>query len=165
MLRWRATVATIYIALLALASQGWAEPAGDTSQLAKLAWLEGNWRGPLGRDEIEERWSAPDAGSIVASVRFTRDGTTRMFELITIQARNGTLELNLQQFRADLTSIKSEPEALRLKHLDDRRAEFASNHGAGGLAGVAYELTQEGRLRIEVSLSEGPEFATELDRL
>jgi Domain of unknown function (DUF6265) len=59
--------------------------------MAQVAWIAGVWMGTMGSSAIEERWTPPAGGSMLAISRTVRDGLMSAFEFLCIVERNGGL--------------------------------------------------------------------------
>jgi hypothetical protein len=76
-----------------------AAPAGEraaargspAASIARVAWIAGTWTSTSGLRTIEERWSPPAAGTMLATARTLRDGRMTGFEFLCISERDGTL--------------------------------------------------------------------------
>ena len=72
-----------------------APPASDVrgvaAGIASLAWLVGDWEGPLGASTVQERWSPAAGGAMLAISRTTRASTMSAFEFLCIAERAGSL--------------------------------------------------------------------------
>jgi hypothetical protein len=64
-------------------------PAAAT--VAQAAWLAGVWTGASGTLTVEERWTPPSGGSMLAIVRTMRGGAMTGFEFVCITEREGGL--------------------------------------------------------------------------
>ena len=73
----------------AAASQELPKPAD--AKVAQLAWLAGSWSGTAGASTIEEHWTAPAGGAMLAVARTIRDGRLRAFEYLRIVEKGSTL--------------------------------------------------------------------------
>jgi hypothetical protein len=74
--------------------------AADTSQSARkaisatigqVAWMEGAWIGKDGGVTVEERWTPPAGGAMLAVSRTVKDGRMVGFEFLRIVERDGGL--------------------------------------------------------------------------
>jgi len=65
------------------------QPARATME--QVAWIGGTWTGTLGSSSIEERWTPPAGGSMMAISRTLRDGLMSAFEFLCIVERDGGL--------------------------------------------------------------------------
>jgi hypothetical protein len=59
--------------------------------IAQVAWISGVWVGQRGESTVEERWTPPAAGSMMATSRTLRDGVVSEFEFLCIVERDGGL--------------------------------------------------------------------------
>jgi len=106
---------------LILAS-GWcvAQPAATVDQ---LGWMTGTWQTALGPNTLEENWVAPSGGSMAAMVRMY-GATTSMFEVFTIEEKDGTLAMTVQQWGSGFTPRQPEAQHLILSEIGDQRVMF-----------------------------------------
>jgi hypothetical protein len=68
-------------------------PAAQKAQatMAQVEWIAGVWSGARGNTTIEERWTPPAGGSMLAISRTLRDGLQSAFEFLCIVERDGGL--------------------------------------------------------------------------
>jgi hypothetical protein len=59
--------------------------------MAQVEWIAGVWSGARGSSTIEERWTPPAGGSMLAISRTLRDGLQSAFEFLCIVERDGGL--------------------------------------------------------------------------
>ena len=59
--------------------------------MAHVAWIAGVWTGAMGSSTLEERWTPPAGGSMLAVSRTLRDGLMSAFEFLCIVERDGGL--------------------------------------------------------------------------
>ena len=105
-----------------LLASGWcaAQPAASIDQ---LAWMTGTWEAALGPNTLEETWVAPTGGSIAAMVRMYGESTS-MFEVITIEEKDGTLAMTVQQWDSGFEPRMPEAQQLILSEISDQRVMF-----------------------------------------
>lgn len=78
----RLPFAVLAAALLSLAAVGTAQ-----DELASLRFMQGCWRGAFGVNaEIEETWTSPEGGVMLATTRYRRAGRVVSWEFSRIQA-------------------------------------------------------------------------------
>ena len=134
--------------------------ANQSATINSLAWMEGRWAGSTGESYLEETWSAPSAGTMVAAVRMTTGDETNMVEMIIINEEEGGLTLRLQQY-----SRKHEPrfpaQPLRMTAQTSDSVTFEAV-GPGGLKKITYSRPTDDEFNIEVLLTEGREFVAPL---
>ena len=112
---------TLIFTSLLLAS-GWcaAQPAASVDQ---LTWMTGTWQTALGPNTLEENWAAPAGGSIAAMIRMYGESTS-MFEVITIEEKDGTLAMTVQQWNTGFEPRMPEAQRLILSEISDQRVMF-----------------------------------------
>jgi hypothetical protein len=105
-----------------LLASGWcaAQPAASIDQ---LTWMTGTWQVALGPNTLEENWVAPAGGSIAAMVRMYGESTS-MFEVITIEEKDGTLAMTVQQWDSGFEPRLPEAQQLILSEISDQRVMF-----------------------------------------
>src|SRR5919108_3903399 len=64
--------------------------AGQTD-ISRIAWLAGTWQGGDGPLRIEERWTEPAGGAMLAVSRTIKGDRMVAFEFLRIVERNGAL--------------------------------------------------------------------------
>jgi hypothetical protein len=83
------------VGLIALSAQG--GPAAQERRpparaaLRDIAWLAGNWSGRAGETELEERWTLPAGGAMLAVSRTIKANRMIGFEFLRIVEREGGL--------------------------------------------------------------------------
>jgi hypothetical protein len=116
-------------------------PTPAKSTIGDLAWLAGNWvgtRGAEGTISIEERWSPPLGGAMLAVSRTVSRGRMGAFEFLRIVERDGGLVYIAQPGGAPPTEFV-------LTELSKTRAVF-DNPRHDYPKRIAYELSAEGGL-------------------
>lgn len=81
-------------------------------RLENIAWIAGTWHGEAFGGQVEEIWSEPSAGSMMACFKFINDGKVSFYEIETIREVNSTLILQLKHFRHDLKGWESKDETI-----------------------------------------------------
>ena len=82
---WRTAVA------LAEAGRRDGQVKATKAAIADVAWIAGGWTGSTGPVSVEERWTTPAGGAMLAVSRTVRDSKMIAFEFLRIVERNGTL--------------------------------------------------------------------------
>ena len=88
----RVSIAVIFVAVLVCGVSGASmqvKPA--KASIADVAWIAGAWTGSAGPVSLEERWTAPAGGAMLAVSRTLKDSRMVAFEFLRIVERNGTL--------------------------------------------------------------------------
>jgi len=134
-----------------IASLARAQPAASIDQ---LDWMTGNWAGQLGPNQLEENWIATEGGSIAAMVRMTGNGSTSMFEMITIEESDGTLVLHIQQFDPGFEARTPEPQEMILQEITHNSVLFRAV-SQGGMASLGYSNPEPDSFVIHVGRPDG----------
>ena len=94
--------------------------------LKDVAWLTGRWLGEGFGGTLEETWSPPLGGAMVATFRLVKDGKPAFYEMCWIREKNGTLEYNVKHFHPDLVGweAKGEHVTFPLVKIDEQGAHF-----------------------------------------
>jgi len=125
-------------------------PAPAKAAIGDVAWLAGAWvgtRGTGGATSIEERWSPPLGGAMLATSRTVSRGKLRAFEYLRIVERDGGLVYIAQPNGAPPTEFV-------LTELGATRAVF-ENPRHDSPQRIVYELSAEGRLSASIGQARG----------
>lgn len=119
--------------LLACATAAYGQPptAGTTPAKAavdQLAWITGAWTGTLGDRTIEQHWSAPRAGSMIAMYRSIRDNRPTLYELLAMEQEGDGVVLRIKHFAPGAGMVGQEAKDESMNHalvrVDQRTAVF-----------------------------------------
>jgi hypothetical protein len=118
-----------------------ATPAqGIKATVDQLSWVAGAWTGTLGDRTIEQHWSAPLAGSIIAMYRSIQANRPTLYELLAIEQEGEGVVLRIKHFApgAGLVGREAKDESINhtLVKLDNRTAVFE-----GGSVGSSTRIT------------------------
>lgn len=90
------------------------------ARISQLAWLGGTWVGTTASGTIEERWTPPAGGSMLAISRTIRNGVMSAFEFLCLVEREGGLVYqampNGRQPATDFRLTKLEPDSLTFEN-------------------------------------------------
>ena len=103
------------------------ESAGSPkADLTAVAWIAGHWRGEALGGVVEEIWSPPLGGSMMASFKLVVDNQVKFYELETITQHNDTLILKLKHFSSNLHGweVKEETVDFKLVKVTDNKVFF-----------------------------------------
>ena len=131
-------------------AQDIALPAPAKAAIGDLAWLAGAWvgtRGVEGATSIEERWSPPLGGAMLAVSRTVSRGTMGAFEFLRIVERDGGLVYIAQPGGAPPTEFV-------LTEMGGTRAVF-ENPRHDYPKRIVYELSAEGGLSATIGSTKG----------
>ena len=81
-----------------------------TGQLEDLAWLTGRWSGEGFGGWLEEIWSPPAGGAMVATFRMLSEGQPVFYEICLIAEENKTLVYKVKHFNPDLKGWEEKEE-------------------------------------------------------
>lgn len=100
----------------------------------QLAWVTGAWTGTLGDRTIEQHWSAPLAGSMIAMYRSIRDNRPTLYELLAMEQEGDGVVLRIKHFAPGTGLVGREAKDESMDHalvrLDQRAAVFEGGTAA-----------------------------------
>jgi len=100
----------------------------------QLAFVTGAWTGTLGDRTVEQHWSAPLGGSIIAMYRSIQANRATLYELLAIEQEGEGVVLRIKHFAPGpgLVSREAKDESVnnRLVSLDGRTAVFEGGDAA-----------------------------------
>jgi len=127
-----------------------AMPAPAKAAIGDLAWLVGAWvgtRGTTGTTSIEERWSPPKGGAMLAVSRTVSRDTMSAFEFLRIVERNGGLVYIAQPGGAAPTEFVLTELGAQRAVFDNPRHDYPKR--------IVYELSAEGGLSATIGFAKG----------
>ena len=130
-----ATALAVALALpAALEAQAPAAPAPAPSAapvkatVDQLGWVTGAWTGTLGERTIEQHWSAPLAGSIIAMYRSIQANKATLYELLAMEQDGDGVALRIKHFAPGVGLVgqeaKDESQNHTLVKIEERMAVF-----------------------------------------
>jgi hypothetical protein len=122
----------IAIALAANASFA----AGPAATVSQLGWMTGTWSAPAGPNTLEENWVVPSNGSMAALVRMTSASGISMWEVITIEEKDGSLVMNVQQWNKGFEP-RAAVQTLELAEITENSVNFNAV-SEGGMKSLGY---------------------------
>jgi len=81
-------------------------------KLENIAWIAGTWRGEAFGGIVEEIWSEPSGGSMMASFKLINDGKVSFYEIEIIREVENSLILQLKHFNNDLKGWETKDETV-----------------------------------------------------
>jgi hypothetical protein len=138
---------------------------GLKATVDQLSWITGAWTGTLGERTIEQHWSAPLAGSIIAMYRSIQANRPTLYELLAIEQEGEAVVLRIKHFApgAGLVSREAKDESINhtLVKLDGRTAVFEGT-GAASTTRITFASPDAATLTITVARQrEGKPASTE----
>jgi hypothetical protein len=138
------TPSMVIVALVAGCSLA---PALDAPRIRDLAWMSGTWRGEVQGVAMEETWTAPDGGMMLALHKDVQGGRVTDWEFLRIEAQPDGLVY--------LASPKGAPATpFHLVALEGERAVFA-NPEHDYPKRILYWRTADGSLHAAIDGGEG----------
>jgi hypothetical protein len=125
-------------------------PAPARAAIGDMAWLAGAWvgtRGAQGATSIEERWSPPLGGAMLAVSRTVSRGRMGAFEYLRIVERDGGLVYVAQPGGAAATEFVLTELTTTRAVFDNPRHDYPKR--------IVYELSAEGVLRATIGFTKG----------
>jgi hypothetical protein len=122
-------------------------PAPAKAELAAVTWIGGDWTGTMGAMAIEERWSPPAGGAMLATARTVSKGRMVAFEFLRIVERDGGLVYIAQP-------NGSPPTEFVLTEASEGRAVF-ENPRHDFPQRIVYERADENGLRASIGYCRG----------
>ncbi len=82
------------------------------AKLENIAWISGTWHGEAFGGQVEEIWSEPSGGSMMATFKLVVDGAVGFYEIEIIRELNNTLILQLKHFTPSLKGWETKDETI-----------------------------------------------------
>ena len=82
------------------------------ADLSAIAWIAGHWRGEALGGIVEETWTTPLDGSMMAAFKLSVNGQVKFYELETIVEEKDTLILRLKHFSSNLHGWETKDETV-----------------------------------------------------
>lgn len=120
----------------------------------QLGWVAGAWTGTLGGRTIEQHWSAPLGGSIIAMYRSVQADRATLYELLAMEQDGEGVVLRIKHFAPGPGLVGQEAKDESLNHslisLDGRTAVFEASVD-GGPVRITFRSPDPGALNITVA--------------
>lgn len=116
-------------------------------KIEELSWITGNWKGNAFDGIVEENWSEPSGGSMMATFKLIVDNKVVFYELEIIREINNTLVLQLKHFNSDLVGWETKEETIDfpLIELTENKAVFE---------GMIFERISATQMNVSVDLKQ-----------
>jgi hypothetical protein len=118
----------VTLALAVLIGQTQAGTPSAKATVEQLGWVAGAWTGTLGERTIEQHWSAPLAGSIIAMYRSIQANKPTIYELLAIEQEGDGVVLRIKHFTPGPGLVgreaREQSENNRLVKIEARAAVF-----------------------------------------
>lgn len=136
----------VTLALAFAASTAFA--AGPPAKITDLAWMTGTWSTALGANTLEENWTTAANGNIASMVRMSGPTGVSMWEVITIEEKDGSLVMNIQQWNAGFVPRSPAAQKMELVEIGDKRVKFKAVT-EGAMTTLGYSRGTDGSFIIE----------------
>jgi len=114
-------------------------------KLENITWISGTWHGEAFGGKIEEIWSKPSGGSMMASFKLINDGTVSFYEIEIIREVENSLLLQLKHFDGELKGWETKDETIDfpLKQITPTKVTFE---------GMIFEKVGDDKMNIFVDI-------------
>ena len=95
-------------------------------KLENISWISGNWKGEAFGGQVEENWSKPSGGSMMATFKLINNNDVSFYEIEIIREVKNTLILQLKHFNKDLKGWETKDETVDflLKEITENKVIF-----------------------------------------
>ncbi len=114
-------------------------------KLENISWISGNWKGEAFGGQVEENWSKPSGGSMMATFKLINNGDVSFYEIEIIREVNETLILQLKHFNNDLKGWETQDETVDfpLKKITNSKVIFE---------GMTFEKISDKEMHVYVDI-------------
>lgn len=125
------------------------------AKIADVAWIAGEWRGKAFGGIVEENWSKPSGGSMMAAFKLTVDNKVRFYEIEIIREVKESLILQLKHFNGDLKGWETKDETVDfpLVKITDNAVYFD---------GMTFEKISDDEMNVYVLMTDKHKKKTEM---
>ena len=115
------------------------------AKLENIAWISGTWHGEAFGGQVEEIWSKPSGGSMMATFKLVVEGQIGFYEIEIIREVGNTLLLQLKHFKSNLKGWETKDETVDfpLKYITKDKAVFE---------GMTFERIGDNRMNVFVDV-------------
>lgn len=115
-------------------------------KLENISWISGNWKGQAFGGIVEENWSEPSGGSMMATFKLISKGEVSFYEIEIIRELENTLILQLKHFDKDLKGWETQEETVDfpLKRITANKVEFE---------GMVFEKVSDTEMNVYVDIN------------
>ena len=149
----RLVAAAVLVMVMAADALAQTASAPAKATIDGLSWVAGAWTGTLGDRTVEQHWSAPLGGSIIAMYRSVQNNKATLYELLAIEQEGEGLSLRIKHFAPGPGLVGQEAKDESANHvltkLEDRLAVFEGGTPASPVR-VTFRSPDSGTLNITV---------------
>lgn len=123
----------------------WSQEKTLEPKLENIKWISGNWKGEAFGGQVEEIWSEPSGGSMMATFKLINDGKVSFYEIEIIREIENSLILQLKHFDGNLKGweTKNETVDFPLKKITPTQVIFE---------GMSFEKVSDTKMNVSVDL-------------
>lgn len=116
-------------------------------KLENIQWIAGNWKGEALGGQIEENWSEPSRGSMMATFKLIDNESIVFYEIIIIREVQNTLILQLKHFDNELKGWEEKDQTIDfpLKEITENKVVFE---------GMTFEKISTNEMNIYVDIKQ-----------
>ena len=100
--------AVLFVVLLVMILPVYAADPKPPGSVSDLAWMAGHWQGQKDGNPLEEHWTAPDSGTMMAMFRWIRNGRVLVYEVLVLEDGPKGPVLLLRHFKPGLIGLEEE---------------------------------------------------------
>ncbi|MDD7887470.1 DUF6265 family protein [Flavivirga sp. 57AJ16] len=114
-------------------------------KLENISWISGQWKGEAFGGQVEENWSKPSGGSMMATFKLINNNAVSFYEIEIIREIENTLILQLKHFNNDLTGWETKDETVDfpLKEITANKVVFE---------GMSFEKISNNEMNVYVDI-------------
>lgn len=116
-------------------------------KLENISWISGNWKGEAFGGVVEENWSEPSGGSMMATFKLINNNKVSFYEIEIIREVENTLVLQLKHFDNELKGWETKEETIDfpLIKITPNRAVFE---------GMSFEKIGDNEMNVYVDIKD-----------
>jgi len=116
-------------------------------KLENIKWISGTWHGEALGGAVEEIWSVPSGGSMMATFKLTKDNAVVFYEIEIIRETENSLVLQLKHFDNQLRGWEQKEETVDfpLKYITPSEVAFE---------GMTFEKLNDHEMNVHVAIEE-----------
>ncbi|MDO5977763.1 DUF6265 family protein [Flavivirga spongiicola] len=114
-------------------------------KLENISWISGDWKGEAFGGQVEENWSKPSGGSMMATFKLINNNAVSFYEIEIIREVENTLILQLKHFNNDLKGWETKDETVDfpLKEITANKVTFE---------GMSFEKISDHEMNVYVDI-------------
>lgn len=116
-------------------------------KLENISWISGNWKGQAFGGIVEENWSKPSGGSMMATFKLINDNKVSFYEIEIIREIENSLVLQVKHFNHDLKGWETKDQTVDfpLKKITTNKVIFE---------GMTFEKISDNEMNVYVDIKQ-----------